>query len=300
MGQRLDDITHNSPPAVEPTAQTAGPSPYLLVISGPSFGEMYRIKGERTVLGRGERADVRLLDEGISRAHTAIERDGGKLVLVDLGSMNGTFCNGERIQRRELADGDKISLGSATILKFTFQDKATERLQRQLFESALRDGLTGTFNRRYFVDRLHTEMRFAVRHGKTVGLLFVDIDHFKKINDSHGHQAGDFVLAAVAREMAATVRAEDVIARYGGEEFAIICRETEPAGLRVLAERLRVAVERKHFEHDGMVIPVTISVGAAVDPRIADAQALIAAADAAMYEAKREGRNRVSLHVHQR
>jgi diguanylate cyclase (GGDEF)-like protein len=143
-------------------------------------------------------------------------------------------------------------------------------------------------------------MRFAVRHGKTVGLLFVDIDHFKKINDSHGHQAGDFVLAAVAREMAATVRAEDVIARYGGEEFAIICRETEPAGLRVLAERLRVAVERKHFEHDGMVIPVTISVGAAVDPRIADAQALIAAADAAMYEAKREGRNRVSLHVHQR
>jgi diguanylate cyclase (GGDEF)-like protein len=300
MGQRLDDITHTSPPAVEPTAQAAGPSPYLLVISGPSFGEMYRIKGERTVLGRGERADVRLLDEGISRAHTAIERDAGKLVLVDLGSMNGTFCNGERIQRRELAEGDKISVGSATILKFTFQDKATERYQRQLFESALRDGLTGTFNRRYFEDRLHTEMRFAARHAKTVGLLFVDIDHFKKINDSHGHQAGDFVLSAVAREMTATVRTEDVIARYGGEEFAIICRETEPAGLQVLAERLRAAVERKRFEHDGMVIPVTVSVGAAVDPRLADPQALIAAADAAMYEAKRAGRNRACLHAPQR
>ncbi|MGZ4277056.1 MAG: GGDEF domain-containing protein, partial [Solirubrobacteraceae bacterium] len=135
----------------------------------------------------------------------------------------------------------------------------------------------------------HTEMRFAARHAKTVGLLFVDIDHFKKINDSHGHQAGDFVLSAVAREMTATVRTEDVIARYGGEEFAIICRETEPAGLAVLAERLRAAVERNRFEHDGMVIPVTVSVGAAVDPRLADPQALIAAADAAMYEAKRAG-----------
>jgi diguanylate cyclase (GGDEF)-like protein len=281
MAKILEEITHNSAPAVEPERRVSGPSPYLVVISGPSFGEMYRIKGERTVLGRGERADVRLLDEGISRAHTAVERDGGKLVLVDLGSMNGTF-------------------GSATILKFTFQDKATERYQRQLFESALRDGLTGTFNRRYFEDRLHTEMRFAARHAKSVGLLFVDIDHFKKINDSHGHQAGDFVLSAVAREMTATVRMEDVIARYGGEEFAIICRETEPAGLQVLAERLRAAIERKRFEHDGMVIPVTVSVGAAVDPRLADPQALIAAADAAMYEAKRAGRNRASLHAPQR
>ena len=210
--------------------------------------------------------------------------------------MNGTFCNGQRIERRELADGDKISIGSTTILKFTFQDKASERYQKQLFESALRDGLTGTFNRRYFTDRLHTEMRFALRHGKTVGLLFVDIDHFKKINDSHGHQAGDYVLGTVAREMTATVRAEDVIARYGGEEFAVICRETERAGIAILAERLRVAVERRRFEHDGMVIPVTVSIGAAVDPRLGDPQALIAAADAAMYEAKRAGRNRVFFH----
>jgi diguanylate cyclase (GGDEF)-like protein len=297
MGQPPEDTTHTSVPAVEPVPGVAGPRPFLLVISGPSFGEMYRVKSERTVLGRGEKADVRLLDEGISRAHLAIDREGGKLVLVDLGSMNGTFCNGERVERRrELTDGDKISLGATTILKFTFQDKATERYQKQLFESALRDGLTGTFNRRYFVDRLHTEMRFAVRHAKTVGLLFVDIDHFKKINDSHGHQAGDFVLGAVAREMTATVRAEDVVARYGGEEFAIICRETERAGIRILGERLRQAIERRSFEHDGMVIPVTVSVGAAVDARLGDPQALIAAADGAMYEAKRAGRNRVCLY----
>jgi two-component system cell cycle response regulator len=96
--------------------------------------------------------------------------------------------------------------------------------------------------------------------------------------------------------MIATIRAEDVLARYGGEEFAVICREIEGEGARVLGERLRVAVSRKRFEHGGKVIPVTISVGVAVGHGPKDAQPLIAAADAAMYEAKRTGRDRVVLH----
>ena len=91
------------------------------------------------------------------------------------------------------------------------------------------------------MDRLHGELRFANRHDKSVGLLFIDIDHFKKINDTHGHLAGDKVLAGVAHVLMATIRAEDVLARYGGEEFAIICRELEPDGARALGERLRVA-----------------------------------------------------------
>jgi diguanylate cyclase (GGDEF)-like protein len=292
-----EETTHSTVPTTEPSGPvSSGPSPYLVVISGPSFGEMYRIKGSRTVVGRGEKADVRVLDDGISREHVAIERQGGKLMLVDLGSTNGTFCNGNKVPRHELADGDKISLGSTTILKLAFLDKVDEHYQKQLFQSALRDGLTGTFNRRYFVDRLHTEMRFAVRHSKSIALLFVDIDHFKKINDTHGHQAGDAVLSLVAHQMMTTIRTEDVIARYGGEEFAIICREIEADGAKALAERLRSAVEKKKFEFDGKVIPVTVSVGAAVDRKITDPQALVAAADAAMYEAKRTGRNRVILH----
>jgi two-component system cell cycle response regulator len=295
-GDGPEDITNATPPGRGPIAVPKGPSPYLMVISGPSFGEMYRIRADRTVLGRGEKADVRVLDDGISRAHTAVEREGGRLVLVDLGSTNGTYCNGTRVGRQELVDGDKISIGTSTILKFTYQDPVDERYQKQLFESALRDGLTATFNRRYFVDRLHTEMRFAVRHSKALGLLFVDIDHFKKINDNHGHQAGDLVLGGLARELLTTIRTEDVLARYGGEEFAIICREIELPGVQVLAERLRAAIERKRFEHNGAAIPVTVSIGAAGDRRLTDPQALIAAADAAMYEAKRTGRNRVAFH----
>ncbi|HEX3901607.1 MAG TPA: GGDEF domain-containing protein [Polyangia bacterium] len=292
-----DDTTLERRPIIEPPVMPRGPSAYLLVIAGPSFGEMHRLQGTRSVIGRADTAAVRVLDDGISREHAAVERDGGKNVLVDLGSTNGTFCNGERIdKRRDLVDGDKVSVGASTILKFTYQDQVDERYQKRLFESALRDGLTATFNRRYFVDRLNTEMRFASRHDKSLALLFVDIDHFKKINDGFGHQTGDYVLAAVAREMIASLRAEDVLARYGGEEFAIICREIEKEGALALGERLRAGVARARFEHEGRVIPVTVSVGAAVARKPQQAQPLIAAADAAMYEAKRAGRNRVSFH----
>ncbi len=297
MDRPLDDTTLSSVPSIAPAPRTGtGPSAYLVVISGPSFGEMYKLKVDRTVLGRGDRTDVRVLDDGVSREHSAIEREGGKLVLVDLRSTNGTFCNGEKVARYDLKDGDKISIGATTILRFTYQDQVDEHYQKKLFESALRDGLTSTFNRRYFVDRLQSEIRFAVRHDKSLALLFADIDHFKKINDTYGHVAGDAVLAAVARVMTSAIRGEDVLARWGGEEFAIICREIDQAGAQVLGERLRAAVQAHRFEHDGKVIPVTISIGAAVERKIEDAHAFIAAADAAMYDAKRAGRNRVCLH----
>jgi len=296
MAKPVDETTLESAPTVEPPPAPRGPSPYLVVIAGPSFGEMHRLAGSRCVLGRGDSAAVRLLDDGISREHAAVERDGGKMILRDLGSTNGTFCNGLRVERRELSDGDKISVGASTILKFTYQDHVDEHYQKRLFESAVRDGLTSTFNRRYFIDRLNAEMRFAYRHDKALALLFIDIDHFKKINDTHGHQAGDFVLAAVAREMIAAIRAEDVLARYGGEEFAIICREIEREGALILGERLRAAVAAAKYQFEGKVIPVTISVGVAVAHKPQAAQPLIAAADAAMYDAKRAGRNRVSFH----
>src|SRR6188474_1095318 len=252
MQRSADDTTLNRAPSVAPTPRAAaGPSAYLVVISGPSFGEMYKLKGDRSVLGRGERTDIRVLDDGVSREHASIERDGGKVVLVDMGSTNGTFCNGTRVQRQDLTDGDKISIGATTILRFTYQDQVDEHYQKKLFESALRDGLTSTFNRRYFVDRLQSEIRFAVRHDKSLALLFADIDHFKKINDTYGHLAGDEVLAAVARVMTSAIRAEDVLARWGGEEFSVICREIDVAGAQVLGERLRAAIEAHRFEHAG-------------------------------------------------
>ena len=169
MAKPVDDTTLERQPTMEPPAPPRGPSAYLVVIAGPSFGEMYKLRGDAVGDRPRRTAAIRLLDDGISREHAAIERDGGKIVLVDLGSTNGTFCNGVRVERQELVDGDKISVGSTTILKFTYQDQLDERYQKQLFESALRDGLTTTFNRRYFIDRLNTEMRFAVPARQAAG-----------------------------------------------------------------------------------------------------------------------------------
>jgi two-component system cell cycle response regulator len=270
---------------------------YLVVLAGVSAGEMFKLQEDRTVVGRGPKVGVRLNDEGVSREHCEFLREGDKIVVADLNSTNGTFCNGTRIDRRELADGDKIMVGSTTILKFTYHDYLDEVFQRQMYESALRDGLTKVFNKKYFTDYLEKEFAFAVRHKGPLALIFLDIDHFKKINDTHGHPGGDFVLSELSQMMLQLLRTEDVLARFGGEEFTILCRGSDLTGARIVAERLRAAVEERKFTFGGKEIPVTISLGVAAVPEsgVNDHAAFLAAADKALYEAKRSGRNRVSL-----
>jgi diguanylate cyclase (GGDEF)-like protein len=268
---------------------------YLVVLAGVSAGEMFKITSERTVIGRGPQVTLRLNDDGVSREHCELVIEGQRVVLRDLGSTNGTFCNGIRIDRRELTDGDKIMVGSTSILKFTYHDYLDEVFQRQMYESALRDGLTKVFNRRYFTDHLEKEFAYAVRHATPLALIFIDIDHFKQINDTHGHPGGDVVLADLSGLLTSLLRTEDVLARFGGEEFAILCRGTDLPGVEIVAERLRGAVERRAFEANGARVPVTISVGIAAlpNPAVKDYGEFLAAADQAMYQAKRSGRNRV-------
>jgi two-component system, cell cycle response regulator len=272
---------------------------YLVVLAGSAVGEMYKLEEERTIIGRGGKAQIQLIDDGISREHAEIVVQGGEVTLHDMGSTNGTFCNGVKVDTKSLADGDKILVGSTTILKFTYHDNLDEVFQRQMYESALRDGLTKAFNKKYFTDRLESEFMFSLRHGSSLTLVMFDIDHFKKINDTHGHQAGDAVLTDLAALMMMSLRTEDVFARYGGEEFAIICRGSDLAQGQVIGERLRRAVEGRPFAFESKIIPVTISVGLAglPDAKIKDASALVAAADAALYRSKEGGRNRVSIHM---
>src|SRR3954466_4591923 len=186
---------------------------YLVVLAGASVGEMYKVEGEKVVIGRGQKAQIRLFDDGISREHAQIVIEGSHIVLQDLGSTNGTFCNGLKVDKRELVDGDKILVGSTTILKFTYHDNLDEAFQRQMYESSLRDGLTKAFNKKYFTDRLESEFTYAVRHGAALSLVMFDIDHFKKVNDTYGHSAGDLVLTEMSALMMLSLRTEDVFAR---------------------------------------------------------------------------------------
>src|SRR5450755_2583407 len=220
----LDDTTRMAPAPEVPVAEGQTPAACLVVLSGSSVGEMYRLEKDQMVLGRGEKVDLRLIDDGISREHAQILRQGAQLVLEDLGSTNGTYCNGERVTRHPLAEGDKILIGSTTILKFSYQDRLDEMFQRQMSESALRDGLTRAFNKRYFSERIDSEFQYANRHRTPLSLIFIDIDHFKRINDAHGHQAGDHVLTQLAMLLMSMLGEEEVLARYGGEEFAIVAR----------------------------------------------------------------------------
>jgi diguanylate cyclase (GGDEF)-like protein len=292
----LDDTTRTSQAPGSP-ADVAQNDAYLVVMAGSNVGEMYKLDKAQLVIGRGDKADLRLVDDGISRDHARIVKEGEQMVLEDMGSTNGTYCNGERVSRRPLAEGDKILLGSTTILKFSYHDKLDEAFQRQMSESALRDGLTRAYNKRYFGERIESELLYSLRHSAPVSLIFLDIDHFKAINDHNGHQAGDQVLVQLATLAMSMLGEDDVFARYGGEEFAIIARGVDLAAAQILSERIRSSVETHPFVFGDVAIPVTISIGVSYAPGLGIATTVdfVARADEALYAAKRGGRNRICV-----
>ena len=300
LSQEWDEETSvtEAAEAAKPTAAEDPERAFLIVLVGGTVGEMFKLPDGEAVIGRSRRCDVCLPDDGVSREHAKILSIGDQVWLLDLGSRNGTLVNGERVaSRQQLRDGDKIQVGRTTILKFTYHDSLEQSFQQQMYESALRDGLTKIYNKRYFAERLESELKFAVRHRADLALLLVDIDHFKQVNDTHGHLVGDAVLAAVAQALAKSIRNEDVVARYGGEEFALLLRATPASHVRSMAERLRRTIESLAID-TGEPVPVhvTASIGVACYPEVG-ARApddLIEAADKALYRAKHAGRNRVA------
>ncbi|MSP23720.1 MAG: GGDEF domain-containing protein [Myxococcales bacterium] len=269
---------------------------YLIVLAGAEVGKMFKLGDGTTTIGRSSRADICVEDDSISRMHVRLTMDGPRVSLEDLESSNGTLVNGDRIQMVELQDGDKIRLGDTTILKFTFHDRLDESFQQRMYDAALRDALTSAFNKKYFVDHLALEISYARRHGTILSLIMFDIDHFKQVNDTHGHVAGDQVLVRLAAVVHALLRNEDVFARYGGEEFCVVLRGIALPDAGRLGERIRSAVETAPFVIEKGSISVTVSVGVAEYRQGSeDPLELVGAADGALYAAKNSGRNRVLL-----
>ncbi|HEV3189768.1 MAG TPA: GGDEF domain-containing protein, partial [Polyangiaceae bacterium] len=194
--QRMTETTLALPPASTPKQTTRA---LLTFTSGSTAGRAHTVRDGETMLGRGREAHVRVDDAGASRLHARITAlDEGRYIIDDLGSTNGTFVGGKRIQHAELHSGDRINIGPNVSISFSILDSQAEIVAHQLYESSVRDPLTKSYNRRYLVDRLTSEVAYAKRHSSRLALILFDLDHFKRVNDTHGHLAGDEVLREVA------------------------------------------------------------------------------------------------------
>jgi diguanylate cyclase (GGDEF)-like protein len=269
----------------------------LIIMTGLNAGQVFSLEGRESIIGRSRDCHVRIEDVGISRQHTRVVRTlEGKYLAEDLSSTNGTFIGGRRIDRAEIASGDLLQVGPNVVLRFALIDEHEEKLARQLFESSTRDPLTRAYNRKYLLERLQSEVAYAHRHRTRLGTILFDLDHFKKVNDTYGHLAGDEVLRSVSTLVTRLIRVEDVFARFGGEEFVILVRGIEPANLALFAERVRRSVEKTPVAWDDQVLRQTISAGVASLVECgenATGEELLRIADERLYRAKSSGRNRI-------
>jgi two-component system, cell cycle response regulator len=263
----------------------------LVVIYGSDLGRKYNLEAPALVVGRSSKSDIQIDQESVSRAHSKIVNSGRAIRIRDLGSTNGTYVNDELIDERALADGDFIKIGR-TIFKFLSGGNIERAYHEEIYRLTTVDGLTQIFNKRYFQESIEREIARALRYRREMSLVMFDIDHFKMINDTHGHLAGDSVLKVLALTVKNKIRREDLFARYGGEEFAIVLPEIDGHNAHQFSEKIRRIVETTDFRFEGVKMDVTISLGVAgLDQETTDSAGLIKRADERLYEAKNAGRN---------
>lgn len=269
--------------------------PHLIVLYPQTQFKQIPLEQGSTVLGRGQDANIRFDDELVSRKHCSLTFDGKNVTVTDLGSTNGTYVDGQPVQTFVLEPDNRLQIGKM-ILKIDFKSQNEEAFDRELFEAATMDPLTKISNRRTFFDRSLGELALARRNGYYIHAIMVDADHFKRVNDTWGHQAGDMVLKEIARLLKEEKRESDLLARYGGEEFVLLLAGIGPEDAKKSAERLRMAVERHRFAWKDVVVPVTISLGLAskIGADIPTIEELIAECDKLLYIAKEGGRNQVA------
>jgi two-component system, cell cycle response regulator len=263
----------------------------LVVIYGMELGKKYNIEASSMIIGRSSKCDVQIDQESVSRNHCKLINTGKAVMVRDLGSTNGTYVNDGPVDEHVLRDGDLIKIGR-TIFKFLTGGNIENAYHEEIYRLTTVDGLTQIYNKRYFMEVLEREISRSHRYGRELSLIMFDIDHFKVINDTYGHLAGDHVLKHLASAVKGRIRREDIMARYGGEEFTIILPEIDNYNSRQFAEKIRRLVEKTVFKFEDTQIPVTISIGVATSNADINApEEFIKLSDENLYEAKRRGRN---------
>jgi diguanylate cyclase (GGDEF)-like protein len=271
--------------------------PYLVIYIGNDSGCSHKLKNDFMTIGRSPQADINIEDDRISRIHCIIEWMGDTFTIEDKGSTNGTYVDARKVSRATLLPGVSLQLGHS-IMKIEYKTEAEIRSEETLLHRASLDALTGIFNRYHFTKLASMEMSYASRHKLPIGIILMDIDNFKQVNDLYGHHSGDLVLAQFANTVIENKRAEDLFGRYGGDEFIILPRgEISKEGMQVHCERIRKAIERFEFCFEETCVRITISLGFHLTKvESSDTELmlydLIRKADQALYLAKERGRNK--------
>lgn len=272
-------------------------APCFLIIAGQHIGKLFPLdKTKPTTVGRSVDCEIWIEDNTISRQHFQIEFTPEGLKITDLKSTNGTFVNNKRIDSTVLSPGDKIQISRDTIIQFDYLDEDKRLSEQKRYEMGVKDPFTGAYNKSYFLQRINDEFSFSFRQNQPLSLVLFDIDHFKLINDTHGHLAGDQILQEVSQLVFSSIRQDDVFCRYGGEEFVIVMRNTPCQAAVNLAERLRLKIAGHEFQYENEKISVTISAGVStlLEKNFRDYVAMIAEADRYLYKSKGSGRNQIN------
>ena len=271
----------------------------LTIIDGleASFGKTYNFFKDAVSIGRDEANDFVVNDIKISKFHCKIkvknEKDNQYIELYDLNSTNGTYVNEKLITNILLSSGDKIEVGDV-IMRFTLNDDIEDKYNSRLYDFATTDALTGLHNKRFIMNELKNQIKIAKRNNRTLSLMIIDIDDFKKVNDTYGHIAGDKYLIKIAFHLNQSLREQDSAGRFGGEEFIVLLPETNIEGAFILAERIRKTIFNTKIIFEKREIKTSVSIGLAEFDKNSPEE-LINKADKELYKAKTAGKNRVSF-----
>ena len=278
--------------------------PVLVSLRGELLGTPIPLDRDVVILGRALEADIRLNDSKVSRLHARIDvevdrnSDDRAFRIKDLGSTNGTLLNGQLVGESLLNNGDKILIGDH-LFRFDMLDEIDREFQQQIHRLLAHDELTGLLTGKSFFSELRREAARAEHESSPFCVLMMDVDHFKQVNDTHGHLVGNRALEVMGVLIKGALRSGDVAARFGGEEFSAFLLDADYAQGLVAAERVRRAVEQHQFSstcqggtEPGETFRITMSIGVAAYPDDAkDPIQLVELADSALYRAKRNGRN---------
>ncbi|MBI3543327.1 MAG: GGDEF domain-containing protein [Deltaproteobacteria bacterium] len=268
----------------------------LIVIRGTPQGKRYELTKSNMFIGRDVSAEIAINDQNASRKHAEVIKEAnGVYKLKDNNSTNGTFVNDKQIKEPVvLRKEDMIKIGG-TIMKFLPAGELEIFYLGTLESAAHTDPLTKIYNKGYIMESLEAEFKRAKALHQDFSIIILDLDHFKKINDTHGHDAGDFVLKEVCNIVRTKALPKNAIfGRFGGEEFLILLPATNLEAGTQVAETIRSTLEKTQFMYEGKRMPVTASIGVAEQALDVDNQtALFKLADKAVYQAKSGGRNQV-------